>query len=82
MNTNINYIINTWNLSLIKNIDFKKTNIYKDAEAVEFVNRNGEEIDSDYQSLIDMEVIAINESRKQGGLLEATVIPENEIYYL
>ena len=27
MNTNINYIINTWNLSLIKNIDFKKTNI-------------------------------------------------------
>lgn len=27
MNTNINYIINTWNLSLIKNIDFTKTNI-------------------------------------------------------
>ena len=27
MNTNINYIINTWNLSQIQNIDLKKSNI-------------------------------------------------------
>ena len=62
--------------------DFKKTDIYKKADAIEFINKDGEEISFDSSKLIDMEVISVNESKTQVGLFEVTVIPENEIYNL
>lgn len=62
--------------------DFKKTDIYKKADAIEFINKDGEEISFDSPKLIDMEVISVNESKTQVGLFEVTVIPENEIYNL
>ena len=62
--------------------DFKKTDIYKKADAIEFINKDGEEISFDSSKLIDMEVISVNKSKTQVGLFEVTVIPENEIYNL
>ena len=62
--------------------DFKKTDIYKKADAIEFINKDGEEISFDSSKLIDMEVISVNESKTQVGLFEVTVIPENEIHNL
>lgn len=50
--------------------EFMETDIYKLADVVEYVNRNGEKIEENEENLLLYDVITYHKSRQQTGLIE------------
>lgn len=50
--------------------EFMKLDIYRLADVVEYINKNGEEINEDEENLLSYDVVTHHKSRQQTGFIE------------